>query len=57
MESISGVENVENRLRIARSDEFGRDYTGTTDKLGGIGTESGTTNEIIRNTGNKRKDQ
>ena len=56
VESISGVDNVENRLRIDRGTDRGHDYTGTTDKLGGIGSESGTTNEIIRNTGNKRKD-
>ena len=53
VDSISGVNNVENRLRIGRPDSGMREYTGTTDNLGGIGNESGTTNEIIRNTRNK----
>ena len=32
-------------------------YTGTTDGLGNIGTESGTTNEIIRDTGNMNRNK
>ena len=60
VESISGVRNVENRIRVDRehrgvysSDRNygGHDYTQTTDELGNIGSESGTTNEIIRNSG------
>lgn len=51
-ESISGVHNVENRIRVGHY--ISHDYTGTTDKVGGIGNESGTTNEVIRDA---RKDQ
>jgi len=56
VESISGVRNVENRIRIggSREDFSSRDYTGVTDRTGGIGNESGTTNEIIRNEKTKR---
>jgi osmotically-inducible protein OsmY len=54
-ESIYGIRNVENRIRVNRndSDRFDR-YTGTTTDAGGVGRESGTTNEIIRNTGNEK---
>jgi hypothetical protein len=46
---------VENRLRVNRNDKYGFDrYTGTTTDAGGVGRESGTTNEIIRNTGNEK---
>jgi hypothetical protein len=62
VESISGVHNVENRIRVKqehssyasasqRSGSYSG-YTGNTKDVGGIGGESGTTNEIIRNTGN-----
>ena len=55
VESISGVRNVENRLRVSDTTGLMRhDYTGNTDRVGGIGTESGTTNEIIRNVENDR---
>jgi Flp pilus assembly secretin CpaC len=55
IESISGVKHVENRIRIGRSDDFdSHEYTGTTDQIGGIGDESGTTSEIIRNVRNKK---
>jgi len=55
VESIYGVRNVENRIRVSRndSDRFDR-YTGTASDAGGVGRESGTTNEIIRNTGNEK---
>jgi osmotically-inducible protein OsmY len=55
VESISGVRNVENRLRVGRSNDMSsHEYTGNTSEAGGIGKESGTTNEIIRNTENDR---
>lgn len=61
VESISGVRTVENHIRVDRSSAdssnrsfANRDYTGTSDDIGSIGKESGTTNEIIRNTGNMR---
>jgi len=54
VESISGVRNVENRIRVGRSDANFDRYTGTTTDAGGVGRESGTTNEIIRNTGNEK---
>jgi len=54
VESISGVRNVENRIRVGRSDTNFDRYTGTTSDAGGVGRESGTTNEIIRNTGNEK---
>ena len=55
VESVSGVRNVENRLRVGGTSGLaGHDYTGNTDRTGGIGTESGTTNEIIRNVENDR---
>jgi len=55
VESISGVRNVENRLRVGRGDDYSaRDYTGTTDQVGGIGSASGTTNEIIRDNAQNR---
>ncbi|HEV7330407.1 MAG TPA: BON domain-containing protein [Flavisolibacter sp.] len=55
VESVSGVRNVENRLRVGSANALsGHDYTGNTDRTGGIGTESGTTNEIIRNVENER---
>lgn len=55
VESVSGVRNVENRLRVGSTSGLAsHDYTGNTDRIGGIGTESGTTNEIIRNVENER---
>jgi osmotically-inducible protein OsmY len=55
VESISGVRHVENRLRVGSYDTASRhEYTGTTDLPGGIGNESGTTNEIIRNVENDK---
>lgn len=59
VESVSGVHDVENRLRVGKGSESNfasHDYTGNTDRPGGIGTESGTTNEIIRNVANDRKE-
>jgi Flp pilus assembly secretin CpaC len=54
VESISGVRNVENRLRVGRTDDYtSKNYTGTTNEITDIGDESGTTNEIIRNQRNK----
>jgi osmotically-inducible protein OsmY len=54
-ESISGVRDVENRLHVGRpGDMASRDYTGNTDLPGGIGTESGTMNEVIRDTNTAR---
>jgi osmotically-inducible protein OsmY len=56
VESISGVRDVENRLRVGSYDTASRhEYTGTTTNVGGIGDESGTTNEIIRNVENDQK--
>lgn len=64
VESISGVRNVENRIRVDRDrgdwgnanrSHTGHDYTGTTDQIGNIGSESGTMNEIIRNTGKQNR--
>jgi hypothetical protein len=57
VESVSGVHNVENRLRVGSGAGPDRhlashDYTGNTDRSGNIGTESGTTNEVIRNVQN-----
>ena len=54
VESISGVRHVENRLCVnqehtAYASNQRRSYTGN---MSDIGNESGTTNEIIRNTGN-----
>lgn len=57
VESISGVRNVENRLRVgspttasgSASGLSNREYTGNTENTGGIGNESGTTREVIRN--------
>lgn len=55
VESISGVHNVENRLRVGDTSALGgHEYTGNTDNVGGIGDESGTTNEIIRNANRNR---
>ena len=55
VESIYGVQNVENRLRVNRDrDSRFERYTGTTSDTGGIGRESGTTNEVIRNTTNQK---
>jgi|GEM_PF-950071 len=61
VEAISGVRHVENRLRVQpRSDFRGHSYerhmeehqyTGVAGSPGSIGDESGTTNEIIRNSG------
>lgn len=56
VESISGVRHVENRIRVNTSNDLvSHEYTGNTSNVGGIGNESGTTNEIIRNTGNTKK--
>jgi len=68
IEAVSGVRNVENRIHVrhenadysnknrTRGDytNTAGDYTGTTSDTSGIGRESGTTNEIIRDTGNMR---
>jgi osmotically-inducible protein OsmY len=54
VESISGVRNVENRIKVGRSGPNFDRYTGTATDAGGVGRESGTTNEIIRNTGNEK---
>jgi len=54
VESISGVRNVENRIRVGRTDMNFDRYTGTTNDAGGVGRETGTTNEIIRNEKNKK---
>ena len=55
VESISGVRNVENRIRVGRaSDVSSRNYTGNSDVTGGIGNETGTTNEVIRNSSSDR---
>lgn len=78
VESIMGVRNVENRIRVNQEQSSGswqsagssraygdagrsntgsesnfqnRSYTGNTGEGTGIGNESGTTNEIIRNSG------
>lgn len=55
VESVSGVHNVENRLRVGGGGLANREYTGNTENTGGIGNESGTTNEIIRNVKNDRE--
>jgi hypothetical protein len=58
VESISGVRHVENRLRVNQehtayaSNQRRGNYTGNTGNVSDVGNESGTTNEIIRNTGN-----
>jgi len=59
VESISGVRDVENRIHVHQEHNSYADvnrrrgnYTGSTTDVGGIGNESGTTNEVIRNTGN-----
>ncbi len=55
VESISGVRNVENRLKVGSSNDLqAHNYTGNSEHLGGVGDESGTTNEIIRNARNDR---
>ena len=55
VESIYGIQNVENRLRVNRDrDSRFERYTGTTSDVGGIGRESGTTHEVIRNTTNEK---
>lgn len=58
IESVSGVRDVENRVHVhhehatyADANRRRSDYTGTTSDTN-VGRESGTTNEIIRNTGN-----
>ncbi|MBD0375328.1 MAG: BON domain-containing protein [Flavisolibacter sp.] len=61
-ERISGVRNVENRLHVKHDDDKDRSdfrdrYTGTTDDITGIGRSSGTTNEIIRNEGNRDRNR
>lgn len=55
VESVSGVRDVENRLRVGGNVLASHDYTGNTDMTGGIGTQSGTTNEIIRDVQNERE--
>ncbi len=55
VERISGVNNVENRIRVTRNEGYDmRNYTGTTDEVGGIGDQSGTTSEIIRDVRNNK---
>ncbi|TCJ14448.1 BON domain-containing protein [Flaviaesturariibacter flavus] len=60
VESISGVQHVENRIRVNHQEGRGtgydrhvsqHQYTGVADTPGKIGNESGTTNEVIRNAG------
>lgn len=46
-ESISGVRDVENRIRVDHGDNYSSDYR--------TGNEAGTTNETIRNVQNERK--
>lgn len=56
-ESISGVRNVENRLKCTNP-QGGIDmsrYTGTTGDFTGIGSSSGTTSEIIRDVRNQQR--
>lgn len=56
-ESVSGVKNVENRLRCTNTNggfNMNR-YTGTTDDVSGIGSSSGTTSEITRDVKNNRE--
>ncbi len=60
-ESISGVRNVENHLKVNPRaydhdtySRYDRDYTGFTDEAGGIGRKSGTTNEVIRDVNSDR---
>lgn len=55
VESVSGVRNVENRLRVGGNVLATHEYTGNTDNAGGIGNESGTTNEIIRDVRNEKE--
>lgn len=69
VESVSGVTHVENRLRVNwdknddrtsdNDDDRARNdmnkYTGMADSDSGVGTESGTMNEIIRNSGRANK--
>ncbi|HEX6915424.1 MAG TPA: BON domain-containing protein [Chitinophagaceae bacterium] len=53
-ESVSGVQNVENRLRCTQPNSavnMNR-YTGTTNNFTGIGNSSGTTSEIMRDVRN-----
>jgi len=59
IEAVSGVRNVENRIHVrhenadyTNKNRNRGEYTGTTGDATGIGRESGTTNEIIRNSGN-----
>lgn len=54
VESISGVHNVENRLKVGSANPANHNYTGNSEHFGGVGDESGTTNEIIRNVQNER---
>ena len=55
VESISGVRHVENRLRVGdTADLQTHNYTNNSDNFGGVGDESGTTNEIIRNANRDR---
>lgn len=54
VESISGVHNVENRLKVGSANLASHNYTGNSEHFGGVGDESGTTNEIIRNVQNER---
>lgn len=58
-ESVSGVRNVENRLRVTNTGggiNMDR-YTGTTGDFTGIGSSSGTTSEIIRDVRNSKEDR
>jgi len=64
VEAISGVHNVENRIKVkqehgnyADANQRRGNYTGNTSNLGDIGNESGTTNEIIRDTGNMKSNR
>jgi osmotically-inducible protein OsmY len=54
VESISGVRNVENRIKVGGGDMASHNYTGHSEHMGGVGDESGTTNEIIRNVQNEK---
>jgi osmotically-inducible protein OsmY len=58
-ESVSGVKNVENRLRCTNPNggiNMNR-YTGTTGDFTGIGSSSGTTSEIMRDVRNSQQDR
>ena len=63
VESISGVRNVENRIKVNYNDNTSRNRNDRSDidqrytEPNDIGRESGTTNEIIRDTGNMNKNR